>query len=81
MSSALTNSVTPNVPCRRAGATVDLPAPFGPARTTTLGRRSLTRKPYARVALNETTLASFVFSRMPFSARAHVSSARRFSRS
>jgi hypothetical protein len=33
--------VDPSAPCTRAGATVDLPAPSGPARTTTLGRGAL----------------------------------------
>jgi hypothetical protein len=38
MSSAFTNSRTSSEPRRIAGAAVDLPAPFGPAMTTTLGR-------------------------------------------
>jgi len=38
MTSALTNSSTASAPRSSAGATVDLPAPFGPARITTLGR-------------------------------------------
>jgi len=37
--SALTNSVTPSVPFKSTGAVVDFPAPFGPARITTLGAR------------------------------------------
>lgn len=37
ITSALTNSSTPSRPRRRAGAAVDFPAPFGPARTMTLG--------------------------------------------
>ena len=42
MTSAFTNSPTASAPCSSAGATVDFPAPFGPARMTTLGCRSLT---------------------------------------
>src|SRR5207237_8270700 len=42
MTSALTNSFTASAPRKRAGATVDFPAPFGPARTTPLGRGSRT---------------------------------------
>src|SRR5215469_2040244 len=37
MTSALTNSSTFSAPCNSLGADVDLPAPFGPARTTTSG--------------------------------------------
>jgi hypothetical protein len=47
MSSALTNSVTPKAPCSKAGAAVDFPAPFGPARTTTFGRSSLKRNQFS----------------------------------
>src|SRR3989442_1125731 len=45
MTSALTNSFTASAPRKRAGATVDFPAPFGPARMTTLGRVSVTSGP------------------------------------
>ena len=38
MTSALTNWVTPSVPSSRAGATVDFPAPLGPATATMIGR-------------------------------------------
>jgi hypothetical protein len=41
ITSALTNSLTARAPCNNAGAAVDFPAPFGPARMTTLGRGSL----------------------------------------
>src|SRR5690348_13581165 len=37
MTSALTNSVRFNDSCRSRSAAVDLPAPLGPARTTTVG--------------------------------------------
>ncbi len=37
MTSALTKRVIPSVSLRRAGPTVDLPAPFGPARATIFG--------------------------------------------
>src|SRR3989442_1829514 len=45
MTSALTNSFTASAPRKSAGATVDFPAPFGPARMTTLGRVSVTSGP------------------------------------
>src|SRR5207244_13222876 len=45
MTSALTNSFTASAPRKRAGATVDFPAPFGPARMTMLGRISVTSGP------------------------------------
>ena len=35
--SAFSNSKTPNAPLSKNGAAVDLPAPFGPAMTTTVG--------------------------------------------
>src|SRR5688572_18025589 len=37
IASAFTNSATASAPCSNRGATVDLPAPFGPATTTTSG--------------------------------------------
>ena len=37
ITSALTNSVTANVPCKSSGAAVDFPAPFGPAMTMIFG--------------------------------------------
>src|SRR5207237_7304272 len=37
ITSAFTNSVTPSAPRNRREAAVDLPAPLGPARTTTFG--------------------------------------------
>src|SRR5207245_3496037 len=43
--SGFTNSLTASAPCSSAGATVDFPAPFGPARMTTLGRGSLISAP------------------------------------
>jgi hypothetical protein len=45
ITSALTNSFTDSIACSNSGAAVDLPAPFGPPRITTLGRVSLTSTP------------------------------------
>jgi len=45
MTSAFTNSSTASASSSSGEATVDLPAPFGPAKMTTVGRGSLTSGP------------------------------------